>query len=111
MDFQSYIVSAKSVIRAVPAYARGNKFYLRNRIAEISLYLAEKDPENWREFFSYSKVDIAECQDRANHYGVNIGDPIGKRRQMRRDDYFDQCAKHLKIIKNSIKIFAMNEVL
>lgn len=113
MNIEKYIESAQRRIQAVPAHATGNKFYLRNRIAEIATYLAENDPGNWVEFFEYSKPDIIKCQARADHYGMRIGDSIKnsdgneKRLQRRRVDYFDQRAKTLRIVKKSIDMDAI----
>ena len=110
MNIDSYIETAKSRILCVPQEWTGNKFYLRNRIADLAVYLLSHEPENWAEFYEYSRPDVIQCQDRANHYGVKIGDTLktasGADKMIRKPkaDFHDRYAKHLRIVKNTINV-------
>lgn len=108
--FNEFIEKAITVIKAVPGPYQGNRYYLRNRIADFSLYLAEKSIRFESEFFDYCKPDIAECQWRADHYGVRIGEPTGKRIRHRRKDYDQQMAKYKKLILKSIDMSTLPDL-
>lgn len=108
--FNEFVETAKTTIKTVPEPYKGNRYYLRNRITEISVYLAVNSPQHESKFHEYCKADIAECQERADHYGVKIGEPTGKRIRHRRSDYYNQVAKYTRLIKNSIDIDSLPDL-
>lgn len=88
--------------------------YLRNR--SIENVLERYIDSNLTQFYSKVREDLAECGNRASHYGVSIGQPTGKIFKVKRKDYNEKLAgakcfilntsKSMNLVDESLKAFA-----
>lgn len=78
----------------------------RNRIVErVTSALIEREP---RLVYEWVKDDIVVCEDRANHYGVRIGECVGTIKSPKNGRYYSRVAQ----LKHIVKVFAnLNPVI